>query len=152
MNLASGSIISVTDSGSLGSGEHKWKTVYATTLNNGADLALPTEGGTLARLEDIPEDLQTVELVDSSVELDINTIYNAGEMASLSITFPTVDVRYTSQLNFTSGTTATAFTAPDDIKWDGDSIVEGAFVPEINKRYVILFYYDGVNICAIARG
>lgn len=53
MNLASGSIISVTDSGSLGSGEHKWKTVYTTKLNNGADLALPTEGGTLARLEDI---------------------------------------------------------------------------------------------------
>lgn len=96
--------------------------------------------------------LKTVELVDSSVELAINTIYNAGEMASLSITFPTVDVRYTSQLNFTSGATATAFTAPDDIKWDGDSIVKGAFVPEINKRYVILFYYDGINICAIARG
>lgn len=96
--------------------------------------------------------LKTVDLVDSSVELDINTIYNAGEVASLSITFPTVDVRYTSQLNFTSGATATAFTAPDDIKWDGDSIVKGAFVPEINKRYVILFYYDGVNICAIARG
>jgi hypothetical protein len=30
-----------------------WQTVYATKLNNGADLELPTEGGTLARLEDL---------------------------------------------------------------------------------------------------
>lgn len=93
-----------------------------------------------------------IEQNENSVELADNTIYNASEITSLSITFPTVDLKYTSQLNFTSGTTATAFTAPDDIKWDGDSIVNGAFVPETNKRYVIMFYYDGVNICAIARG
>lgn len=93
-----------------------------------------------------------IEQNENSVELTDNTIYNAGEMASLSITFPTVDLKYTSQLNFTSGATATAFTAPATIKWDGDSIVNGAFVPETNKRYVIMFYYDGVNICAIARG
>lgn len=89
---------------------------------------------------------------ENSVELADNTIYNAGEIASLTITFPTVDLKYTSQLNFTSGATATAFTAPATIKWAGDSIVDGAFVPETNKRYVILFYYDGVNICAIAKG
>ena len=31
----------------------KWRRVYATRLNNGADLTVPTEGGTLARIEDI---------------------------------------------------------------------------------------------------
>lgn len=96
--------------------------------------------------------IKIAELVNGLVELATNTIYNGAELQGLSITFPTVDLKYTSQLNFTSGASATSFTAPDDIKWAGDSIVKGAFVPEINKRYVILFYYDGVNICAIVRG
>ena len=93
-----------------------------------------------------------VNIADGAIQLGHNAIYNGGTISSLSITFPTVDLKYTSQLNFTSGATATAFTAPADIKWAGDSIVDGAFVPETNKRYVILFYYDGVNICAIAKG
>ena len=38
---------------SVGSSSKKWKTVYSTMLNNGADIAIPTEGGTLARLEDL---------------------------------------------------------------------------------------------------
>jgi hypothetical protein len=92
------------------------------------------------------------KLVNGPVKLATNTIYNGAELLGLSITFPTVDLKYTSQLNFTSGASATSFTAPADIKWAGDSIVKGAFVPETNKRYVILFYYDGVNICAIVRG
>ena len=37
----------------IGSQTIKWKRVYATILNNGADLTVPTEGGTLARVEDI---------------------------------------------------------------------------------------------------
>lgn len=37
----------------LGDSTRIWKTVYATQLNNGADLIIPTEGGTLARVEDI---------------------------------------------------------------------------------------------------
>ena len=37
----------------LGAGDKKWANVYTTKLNNGADLTVPTEGGTLARVEDI---------------------------------------------------------------------------------------------------
>lgn len=37
----------------LGAGDKKWANVYTTKLNNGADLTVPTEGGTLARIEDI---------------------------------------------------------------------------------------------------
>ena len=37
----------------LGFPGKRWKNVYTTTLNNGADLAIPIEGGTLARVEDI---------------------------------------------------------------------------------------------------
>lgn len=38
---------------SLGRVGRTWKNVYTAKLNNGADLAIPTEGGTLARLEDL---------------------------------------------------------------------------------------------------
>lgn len=37
----------------LGRRYRAWKNVYTTKLNNGADLIVPTEGGTLARLEDL---------------------------------------------------------------------------------------------------
>lgn len=37
----------------LGNTAKPWKTIYVTKMNNGADLAVPTEGGTLARIEDI---------------------------------------------------------------------------------------------------
>lgn len=37
----------------LGLSNFKWKNVYTQNINNGADLAVPTEGGTLARLEDL---------------------------------------------------------------------------------------------------
>jgi hypothetical protein len=37
----------------LGLSNFKWKNVYTQNINNGADIAVPTEGGTLARLEDL---------------------------------------------------------------------------------------------------
>lgn len=38
---------------SLGDSEYKWSNVFTAKINNGADLAVPTEGGTMARIEDI---------------------------------------------------------------------------------------------------
>lgn len=46
---------------SFGSSEYKWANVFTTKLNNGADLLLPTEGGTLARLEDLDNILEIEE-------------------------------------------------------------------------------------------
>lgn len=37
----------------LGSAFVKWRCIYATKLNNGADIAVPTTGGTMALVEDI---------------------------------------------------------------------------------------------------
>lgn len=130
----------------LGQSYAKWKTLYATKLNNGADIAVPTTGGTMALEPNV------VALSESTVELATNTIYNAGEMATLAITFPTADETYVSQLNFTSGATATAFTAPDTIKWVGDDVTDGAFIPATNKRYAIMFYSDGTNIRGAVQG
>lgn len=98
-------------------------------------------------------DIRAVVLTANTVELATNTIYNAGELAALTITLPaTTDSTYVSQLNFTSGATATAFTAPDTIKWAGDDITENAFVPATGKRYTVMFYSDNVNIRAIVQG
>lgn len=38
----------------LGKTTHKWSNLYTTNINNGGDLNVPTTGGTLARLEDLP--------------------------------------------------------------------------------------------------
>ena len=43
----------LSNTATLGTGDKKWANVYTTKLNNGADLTVPTEGGTLARIEDI---------------------------------------------------------------------------------------------------
>ena len=43
----------LSNTATLGAGNKKWANVYTTKLNNGADLTVPTESGTLARIEDI---------------------------------------------------------------------------------------------------
>lgn len=91
----------------------------------------------------------------STVDLQDNSIFNFTDdaLATLSISVPeTINTDFVCQVNFSSGTTATAFTAPDTIKWAGDDIVSGAFVPAANKRYAILFYSDGSNLRAISQG
>lgn len=37
----------------IGDSIYSWRTIYVTKMNNGADLAIPTTGGTIARIEDI---------------------------------------------------------------------------------------------------
>lgn len=41
------------DIATLGARNYKWLNVFTKKLNNGADIAIPKEGGTLARIEDI---------------------------------------------------------------------------------------------------
>lgn len=48
-----GNISPNSSSFSLGDAGAKWVRVFARNLNNGANIAIPTEGGTLARLEDL---------------------------------------------------------------------------------------------------
>ena len=90
-----------------------------------------------------------------TVDLQDKSIFNFTDdaLATLSISVPEIiNADFTCQVNFSSGATATAFTAPDTIKWAGDDIVSGAFVPVANKRYAILFYSDGSNLRAISQG
>lgn len=53
-NCGGGRINPLNDGfGGLGSSNARWGVVCTKTLYNGADIAIPTEGGTLARLEDL---------------------------------------------------------------------------------------------------
>lgn len=45
----------------LGWADNKWRKIFVTRLNNGADIAVPTEGGTMARLEDLDNILEIEE-------------------------------------------------------------------------------------------
>ena len=95
-----------------------------------------------------------VTSADTSItqQLATETIYNYGELTALTITFPaTPTASYISQVNFSSGTTATALTAPVDVVWSGDDIVSDVFVPDISKRYSVLFFWDGASMCGIAK-
>lgn len=55
-----------TGTADLGTSSIKWRTLYALKLNNGADLAIPTLGGTLARIEDVPVDISDLSDVQTS--------------------------------------------------------------------------------------
>lgn len=46
----------------LGQANQRWRRVYVTKVNNGADIAIPTKGGTLALAEDIAESVTTVTI------------------------------------------------------------------------------------------
>lgn len=82
-----------------------------------------------------------------------NTIYNAGELSALTITLPDlIDAGFISQVNFTSGSTATQLTAPNTIVWTGDDLDDGVFVPAANRRYVVMFHSDGENVRGIVQG
>ena len=86
-------------------------------------------------------------------ELAGDTVYNCGTVSALTITFPaTVTPKYISQVNFTSGTTATALTAPAGMVWLGNDIVQGVFVPAVSKRYSVLFFSDGTNVRGLVQG
>ncbi len=99
------------------------------------------------------QDRETVVELLPETTLTHYTIYRAGEMASLTITIPTVlEEDYISKFDFTSGATATAFTAPATFKWTGDDVIENALVPVASKRYSVFVYYDGEFVRAVSQG
>ena len=86
-------------------------------------------------------------LTTSSTQLATNTIYNGGELASVTLTLPaTVPADFIAQVEFTSGTTPTSFTAPAALYFNGDACDGGVLTPVANKRYCIMIISDGTNV------
>lgn len=96
--------------------------------------------------------VQTLSATDS-ITLADNTIYNGGEQTSLTITLPSTDtIGFICDVDFTSGATATTLSySLSDIFWEGVDVAydstaqKNIFTPVANKRYTIIFYFDGVN-------
>lgn len=103
----------------------------------------------------IPTDrmARVVELTTTSVELASDTVYNGAELASVTFTLPsTIPANFTAQLNFTSGATATTFTAPATVIFEGNDCSNGVFTPLSSKRYSVMVYSDGVNVIGLVMG
>lgn len=96
--------------------------------------------------------IQTLSTTDS-ITLADNTIYNGGEQTALTITLPSTDtIGFICDVDFTSGATATTLSySLSDIFWEGVDVAydstaqKNIFTPVANKRYTIIFYFDGVN-------
>ena len=96
--------------------------------------------------------IQDLSATDS-ITLADNTIYNGGEQTALTITLPTTDtIGFICEVDFSSGSAATtlSYSLPD-IFWEGTDVAHDStaqkniFKPVENKRYTIIFYFDGVN-------
>lgn len=108
-----------------------------------------------ANPNDVSAKVVNVSDTDAEIALANNTIFNCGELDSLEITAPAaanLDPAFISQVNFTSGNTATELTwVSTEPVWTGDDVDGGVFVPDSNKRYTLLFYFDGVHLIGISK-
>lgn len=71
------------------------------------------------------------------------------ELTALTLTMPSGD--FISSIVFASGSTPTSMTYDSNIKWSGDDVTNGQFVPT-EKTYNIVMWYDGININGVVRG
>ena len=90
-----------------------------------------------------------------SITIADNTYYTGGTQTALTVTVPVsgMDISFISQICFRSGATATTFTeSAGDIVWDERSVdlVQGVFVPDVNKDYTVIIYYNGFSFVGIA--
>lgn len=124
--------------GGGGGGDATWGSITG-TLSNQTDLqnALNSKQGATS----------IVTLTTASTQLATNTIYNGGELASVTLTLPaTVPADFITQVEFTSGTTPTSFTAPATLYFNGDACDGGVLTPVASKRYCIMIISDGSNV------
>lgn len=71
------------------------------------------------------------------------------ELTSLTLTMPSGN--FISSIVFASGSTPTSMTYDSNIKWSGDDVTNGQFVPS-EKTYNIVLWYDGINVNGVVRG
>lgn len=95
----------------------------------------------------------TITESTAAITPENNTEYRCGEVTSVTITLPEdMPDDYAAYIVFTSGTTAAEAVYPDSIKWSGDDVIDGVFIPIASRRYNIGIWYDGVNVNAAVRG
>lgn len=86
-----------------------------------------------------------------SITLSGNTEVRFAEITSLTVALPeTISDSFISSVIFKSGATATTVTVPSGVYCQGADCKNGAFLPKANKRYTMIFSYDGIMNCYIA--
>lgn len=87
----------------------------------------------------------------ANITLVDNTETRFAEITSLTVVLPeTISDSFVSSAVFKSGATTTAVTVPSDIYCQGADCKNGAFLPKANKRYTMIFSYDGIMNCYIS--
>ena len=87
----------------------------------------------------------------ASITLADNTETRFAEITGLTVALPeTISDSFVSSAVFKSGATATAVTVPSGVYCQGADCKNGAFLPKANKRYTMIFSYDGIMNCYIA--
>ena len=95
--------------------------------------------------------ISTSTVTTPSITLSDNTETRYAEIASLTVTLPeTISDSFISSVIFKSGATATTVTVPSNVYCQGADCKNSAFLPKANKRYTMIFSYDGIMNCYIA--
>ena len=95
--------------------------------------------------------ISTLTETSPSITLADNTEVRCDEITSLTVTIPeTLSDSFISSAVFKSGATATTVTVPSDVYCQGADCKNGVFTPKANKRYTMIFSYDGIMNCYIA--
>lgn len=100
------------------------------------------------------EDKTTISTDTSSTTVSLTLADNheyryTQDLTSLTLTMPSGD--FIASIVFASGSTPTSMTYDSSIKWSGDDVTNGQFVPT-EKTYNIVMWYDGLNINGVVRG
>lgn len=116
---------------------------------------------TKAELARKADKIDLVEIKEAGPEIKFkdNTIFNGTEIVEiLSISqLEKIEPDEMCQVNFTSGETPTQLTVNSNnepVYWSGDDIDSdhGVFVPEANRRYVVIIYSDGESTRCVVQG
>lgn len=78
-----------------------------------------------------------------------NQEYCYGTLTSLNVT---CDIDVKGSISFSSGTPATSITSSVAYKYIGAECDTGVFTPISNKRYILAYSYDGINILGVVGG
>lgn len=93
-----------------------------------------------------------------TLQLDHNNEYriSGSTPPTLTLTMKStlyLEEDYISSLVFSTGSTPTVLTYDSTIKWSGDDLDDDEkFVPVANKRYNVIFWYDGYFVNAVVSG
>ena len=107
------------------------------------------------RIFELSTSINTVSEDTATINLSHNTETRCNTLTNLIITATTptdMSEQFISSIKFTSGETATVLEYPEEIKMTGEDCIDGKFVPITNKRYNIIFDFDGVYLIGVVGG